>query len=334
MKIRNRLLLGLLGIVAVFALFGGYTYIVWESIDEDAKRMEVIYQETVVRNIERLDTTLNLALAVRNSESSLADVSAGDAAAYDQVITSFDEFDALHDELAASLAEREPIAAEEFAAIRATHDQLRRDVEALLVSNPTSTDDASAAAGDAVFDEEWMARIDAEFAAIDEGLIALELAYEEQTIEASSEFDSILLAIEERIRRIETVMLVVLGLAILLAFGLGYRTAQSISRPVEQLSEAALALEAGDYQEGALDEVVGRSDELGRFARLFQKMAEEVRARETKLRERIRALTVEIDRTRSNEQVEEIADTDFFRSLQQRARELRAQSRPTGDDST
>jgi hypothetical protein len=52
-------------------------------------------------------------------------------------------------------------------------------------------------------------------------------------------------------------------------------------------------------------------------------MAREVVARETRLREQVRDLRIEIDQGRQARQVAEITETEFFRGLRGRADDLR-----------
>ena len=69
-------------------------------------------------------------------------------------------------------------------------------------------------------------------------------------------------------------------------------------RQVGRVIEAATAVETGSYESGALTEVAGRSDELGRLARVFDGMAAEVRSREERLRRRIDDLKAEVSAAR------------------------------------
>ncbi|NEQ45202.1 MAG: DUF3365 domain-containing protein [Leptolyngbya sp. SIOISBB] len=76
--------------------------------------------------------------------------------------------------------------------------------------------------------------------------------------------------------------------------------------------------------------VVNRQDELGQLGRVFQKMVNEVIARQQRLRQQIRDLKIEIDQTRKTKEVQEIVETDYFQSLQQKAQQFR--KRKTDDD--
>ena len=102
-------------------------------------------------------------------------------------------------------------------------------------------------------------------------------------------------------------------------------------RGVAQVTAAAAAIEAETFDPESLAEAATRPDELGQLARVFRRMAREVYAREQRLRQEVQQLRIEIDRARAADQVAEITETDYFRSLQEKARELRAAAR-RGDD--
>lgn len=69
-------------------------------------------------------------------------------------------------------------------------------------------------------------------------------------------------------------------------------------REVGHVIEAATAVEAGRYDPGALAPVARRDDALGRLARVFNSMANQVRAREERLRGQVEALRREISQAR------------------------------------
>ena len=62
-----------------------------------------------------------------------------------------------------------------------------------------------------------------------------------------------------------------------------------------QVIQAATAVEAGRYHAGTLAKVAGRADEIGRLARVFDAMANQVKAREKRLSEQVDALRREIE---------------------------------------
>ena len=65
-------------------------------------------------------------------------------------------------------------------------------------------------------------------------------------------------------------------------------------RGVSRVIDAATAVESGRYESGGLTDVAARGDELGRLARVFDAMANQVRAREQRLRDQVEALKREI----------------------------------------
>jgi len=92
---------------------------------------------------------------------------------------------------------------------------------------------------------------------------------------------------------------------------------------VGHVTDAAAAVEADQFETGALEQVERRDDALGQLARTFVRMAREVRAREERLRSQVRELRIEIDEARQARKVAEITGTDYFRGLRERATELR-----------
>ena len=92
---------------------------------------------------------------------------------------------------------------------------------------------------------------------------------------------------------------------------------------VNHVIEAAAAVEEGTFDRDSLSPVAGRGDALGKLARVFQKMAREVHAREQSLREQVQALSVEIDDAKKARQVAEITETEYFRELCAKAQKLR-----------
>ncbi len=92
---------------------------------------------------------------------------------------------------------------------------------------------------------------------------------------------------------------------------------------VQVLTSAAGAVESGESIKGLLDSVAERDDPLGQLARVFQRMADEVRAREERLSREVRELRIEVDEARKAAQVEQIVGTDYFKDLREQAANLR-----------
>ncbi len=122
--------------------------------------------------------------------------------------------------------------------------------------------------------------------------------------------------------------LALLALALLAAW-LALWQAWSLSRPITAVTGAAAEIEAGDTSGepgsrlAGLQAVSTRRDELGQLARVFRRMAEQVYARETTLKQEVRQLRIEIDEARRQQQVSEITESEYFRMLQERVAALR-----------
>jgi CheY-like chemotaxis protein len=94
-------------------------------------------------------------------------------------------------------------------------------------------------------------------------------------------------------------------------------------RNVALVTDAAAAVEAGEFEPENLANVARRTDGLGQLARVFQRMAREVYAREQRLKQQVRELRIELSEARQARQVAEITETDYFRQLQAEAQNLR-----------
>jgi DNA-binding response OmpR family regulator len=93
---------------------------------------------------------------------------------------------------------------------------------------------------------------------------------------------------------------------------------------VAHVTAAAAAVEAQTFDPASLAGVAARGDALGQLARVFQRMAGEVYAREERLRQQVQELRIQIDEGQKAREVAEITETDYFRTLQEKARRLRA----------
>jgi two-component system, cell cycle response regulator len=94
-------------------------------------------------------------------------------------------------------------------------------------------------------------------------------------------------------------------------------------RAVAAVTDAAGRVEAGTFEVESLAPVAERDDALGRLARVFEAMAKEVYTREQRLRSQVAQLRIEIDRAKMERQVSDITETDYFRKLRERAKDLR-----------
>jgi two-component system, cell cycle response regulator len=92
---------------------------------------------------------------------------------------------------------------------------------------------------------------------------------------------------------------------------------------VGHVVEAAAAVEAGTFDPGSLDPVARRDDALGNLARVFLRMAREVLTREERLQREVQQLRIEIDGARAARKVQEITETDYFKTLERKVADLR-----------
>lgn len=103
-----------------------------------------------------------------------------------------------------------------------------------------------------------------------------------------------------------------------------------VVRPVTQLAGLAGRVGEGEVTDDDLNTldhsaVSRRGDELGQLARVFGQMAHQVQIREAALRRQVQELRVEVDSARKTRDVSEITENEYFKSLQQRAKDLRRQ---------
>jgi CheY-like chemotaxis protein len=92
---------------------------------------------------------------------------------------------------------------------------------------------------------------------------------------------------------------------------------------VERVTDAATAVETGTFAISGLESVAARTDALGSLARVFRRMADEVRAREARLQQQVRELQIVIDEDRQAKKVAEITESDYFQQLRGQAADLR-----------
>ena len=92
---------------------------------------------------------------------------------------------------------------------------------------------------------------------------------------------------------------------------------------VSRVTDAAAAVESGSFDIPGCHQVALRADALGSLARMFQRMAQEVRAREERLQQQVRDLQIEIDEARQASKVAEITESEYFQHLRGQAADLR-----------
>ncbi len=92
---------------------------------------------------------------------------------------------------------------------------------------------------------------------------------------------------------------------------------------VALVTEAAAAVEAETFDPDSLSSVAARQDKLGQLARVFQRMAREVYAREQRLKLQVEQLKIELDETKRSRQVAEITESEYFQRLESQIEEIR-----------
>jgi methyl-accepting chemotaxis protein len=135
-------------------------------------------------------------------------------------------------------------------------------------------------------------------------------------------------------RNKQILVIVICGFVIIAAVGAVIFTDRTIAEPILSITNAASAIETEKFDEINLQKVSKRTDELGQLARVFQRMAQEVYAREQQLKQQLQDLKIEIDESKRKKQVSEIVETDFFKDLQAKARKMRSSSRSKPGEST
>lgn len=136
------------------------------------------------------------------------------------------------------------------------------------------------------------------------------------------------------IRRNQQLLLVVIVFFTIctaaIAIGLANRL---IAQPVLDIAKAATKIENEtfnlDQDLAPLATITTRQDEIGRLARIFRQMANQVYQREQRMKEQIQAFQIEIDESKRQRQVQEIVETDFFQDLATKAKALRQQYQDT-----
>ncbi|HTX91954.1 MAG TPA: HAMP domain-containing protein [Anaerolineales bacterium] len=108
-------------------------------------------------------------------------------------------------------------------------------------------------------------------------------------------------------------------------FLLVFLVSRTLTQPIQRLTVSAERLGEGDYGQDMTKHAPRGvlRDEIARLADIFAVMATKVYQREQTLRKQVEMLKIEIDESKKQKQVSEIADTDFFRELQAKASKMR-----------
>lgn len=116
-------------------------------------------------------------------------------------------------------------------------------------------------------------------------------------------------------------------IVLVLSTMLGFLLATWIIRPIFTVTDVAAKIEDSVWDLEPLHVVVERTDELGQLARVFEKMAKEIQAREMELKRQVVELKIQIDQKKRETQVSEIVESDFFQGLREKAKQMRESGR-------
>lgn len=132
-------------------------------------------------------------------------------------------------------------------------------------------------------------------------------------------------AISERVQSLKWGILVILFGGGLVSIPVAGILARSVASPVQRLIQAAQMVEKGEPDLDVLDPLLESKSqgEMATLARVFRQMADQVYQREKKLRETISKLRIEIDETRKQQELNQVVQSEYFQSLQERVKELK-----------
>lgn len=101
-------------------------------------------------------------------------------------------------------------------------------------------------------------------------------------------------------------------------------TSGFVSQPIVNLAKLAEAVGEGNYDVDFKRVTSQRfPDEIATLADTLEKMSQKVEQRETKLKQEVKELRIQVDHSRRDEQVREIVEDEFFQQLQARATGMR-----------
>jgi len=107
-------------------------------------------------------------------------------------------------------------------------------------------------------------------------------------------------------------------------FLLVFLISRTLTQPIRTLTRAAEKIAEGDYEQDLSASKRERfPDEIGTLREVFSVMVSKVYQREQTLKAQVEQLKIEIDEATRQHEVDEIAETDFFRELQSKAQLMR-----------
>jgi HAMP domain-containing protein len=156
--------------------------------------------------------------------------------------------------------------------------------------------------------------------------LAMPLVQTDWTYVAALPFDTF----EASARNILRLAIIAALVGIGVAFAAGALIAQRLSRPLLRLTSAARLMEEAQLssEQATALTTTPENDEIAELSRVFGRMAREVIQREIGLRSQVQVLTVLIDEAKRGKEVAEITESEYFQSLAQRSKEIRARRPP------
>lgn len=112
-------------------------------------------------------------------------------------------------------------------------------------------------------------------------------------------------------------------LVVIIGVFIGYSYSKRFVRPVHQLSDAALKISNGTWRKGDSLSVSGSGSEISGLVQVFNKMASDIESRENEMNETINALKFKVDKAEENKKLEQITETDFFKSIEEKSKKIR-----------
>ncbi|MCW6037852.1 HAMP domain-containing protein [Spirulina subsalsa FACHB-351] len=122
------------------------------------------------------------------------------------------------------------------------------------------------------------------------------------------------------------VMIIVCVVALIIAFGLTIYITSWITRPLEQLNQAAKDLKSDRFQPMSLYAVTSRQDELGELGRTFQDMALVISDRQSNFANQVQQLRQQNSQFKQGQEDAKNLELAYFKALKKKAQSLRRKS--------
>jgi len=148
-----------------------------------------------------------------------------------------------------------------------------------------------------------------------------------QNVEKAGEISKSI--INQAVAAIQKDIFWIAGISLVMFVGASVFVSRSIINPIRRLTEAARIMEKGELDVSMLNQLLNRrlQDEVTELTRVFKQMARAVQLRERNLREQVMELKIQIDEAKKQEEVDKIVQSESFKGLQEKAKEMRARRR-------